>query len=416
MFAASVCCLCVASSFLLQLSVLLRVVLWFGVFTHAAGALNIAIFEESSARLLSQPVMETSTCGTAEGTSSGNPSSSMNPETKRKGSAEAFERSEKRLRSTLNQVTLQPLSIMTVNMQFKPSFLNDPHKGTENLQKIIGQTQLPDIICIQEGMPDMDVWQNLKYKLVICAGTQGVAQSVAEMTYHKQEALKCYKKDQSHKLLCNQVYLRKDSQWEVKDFGVEQISSALELAGGGGRKTAQLAVRSMCWLTLGRTDFPRTAVCVMCTHLSGGRFEDQYFVQQLERERYSQIERCIDVFRRIRHRQADVDVGILVGDFNATEAYTVDAPFDALMDNKWLLAYDKEQIQATSSCGPFGDYMAVSKWVVTGRPQRVILSDQKVKGKQTAMEEPTTNRNAVITPFFLQSRVMRSSMPCRSDG
>ena len=177
MFAASVCCLCVASSFLLQLSVLLRVVLWLGVFTHAASALNIAIFEESSARLLSQPVMETSTCGTAEGTSSGNPSSSMNPETKRKGSAEAFERSEKRLRSTLNQVTLQPLSIMTVNMQFEPSFLTDPHKGKQSLQKRIGQTQLPDIICIQEGMPDMDVWQNLKYKLVICAGTQGVAQS-----------------------------------------------------------------------------------------------------------------------------------------------------------------------------------------------------------------------------------------------
>ena len=198
----------------------------------------------------------------------------------------------------------------------------------------------------------------------------------------------------------------------------------------------------MCWLMLGKPDSSKPAVCVMCTHLSGGRFEDQYFVQQLERERYSQIKRCIKFFHTMRRLKPDVDVGILVGDFNATEAYTVDgpmnayfksaittsqgvwldaksdaveteealevkfkrymvSPFEALKDYGWLLAYDEEEVGATSAFGHLVDYMAVSTRVVTDRPRRVILTDEKVKGKQTDTEKPTTDHNAVITAFFL---------------
>ena len=335
---------------------------------------------------------------------------------------------------------LQPLRVMTVNMQFYASFPTDPQKGKQILQERFGQTHRPDVICMQEGLTGMEVLKDLGYKLVICAGTQGVAQSVDEMMYHDQEALHLCRKDQSHKLLCNQMYISKDSQWKVKDCGVEKISSALELDGGGGRKTGKLAVRSMCWLMLGKTDSSKPAVCVMCTHLSGGRFEDQYFVQQLAKERYSQIERCIDFFHKTQIRKHDDCVGILVGDFNATEAYAVDgpmnayfkyaittsqgvwldakknaveteealevkfkrymvSPFAALQDYGWPLVYDEETIGATSVFGHLIDYMAVSRPVVIDRAQRVILTNQKVEGKPTDTEKPITDHNGVIVGF-----------------
>ena len=48
-------------------------------------------------------------------------------------------------------------------------------------------------------------------------------------------------------LLCNQIYIRPDSDWKVIDSGVMQISSELQLVGGGGRAQGPLAVRSMAW-------------------------------------------------------------------------------------------------------------------------------------------------------------------------
>ena len=384
--------------------------------------------------------MRTSRCGPKEGTSSRDPITSTTSGRKRKEIDELFEKKRRKQNKTHDPLLLQPLRVMTVNMQFYASFPTDAQKGKQSLQERFGQTHRPDVICMQEGLTGTDVLKDLGYDLVICAGTQGVAQSVGEMMYHDQEALKFCRKDQSHKLLCNQVYIRKDSQWKVEDFGVEQISSALELAGGGGRKTGQLAVRSMCWLMLGKTDSSRPAVCVMCTHLSGGRFEDQYFVQQLAQERYSQIARCIEFFHKRQRQKQDDVVGILVGDFNATEAYAVNgpmkayfksaitksqsvwldakydaveteealeekfkrymvSPFEALQNSGWPLVYDEKAVGATSVFGHLIDYMAVSRDVVIDEARRVILTNQKVEGEPTDTKEPITDHNAVVATF-----------------
>ena len=383
----------------------------------------LAILEQSSERQLFQPMMHL--------VESNN---SMTSKRERDCMNELLARSEKRQKLTLVPLMLQRLSIMSVNIQFCASFPTDQQKRKQSLQERFGQTHLPDVICMQKGMVGMEEMKDMGYQLVICAGTQGVAQSVDEMIYHDQEALETCRRDQSHKPLCNQVYMRTDSKWKVEASGVEQISSALELAGGGGRKTGWLAVRSMCWLVLSRHDSSKPAVCVMYSHLSGGRLEDQYFVQQLERERYSQIERCIVFYHTMRRRKQNVALGILVGDFNATRTYTVDdpmkayfksaittsqgvwldarshhveteealehkferyivSPFEALNDWNWLLPYDEEEDEATSVFGHPVDYMAVSSGVVTNRPRRVILNDEKVNGKQTD--------TAVTTSFFV---------------
>ena len=335
-----------------------------------------------------------------------------------------------------NSAASQPLEVLTVNMQFFASFPKDPQVGKQKLQAAFGQTHLPDVICMQEGLTGMDVLEDLGYKLVICAGAKGVAQSVDQMMYHDKEALKLCREDQSHALLCNQVYIHSNSEWEVKDCGVEQISSVLELAGAGGRVQGTLAVRSMCWVKLAKADSSRPAVFVMCTHLSGGRFEDQYFVQELARERYSQIQRCIEFFHTKQHRNVYDDVGILVGDFNATEAYTVDgpmnayfksaikksqgvlldatsyaveteealedkfkdymvSPFEALKDYGWSLVYG-EEVGATSVFGHLIDYMAVSRPLLIDWARVMILTNQKFKGEPAGKTNPITDHNAVI--------------------
>ena len=89
-----------------------------------------------------------------------------------------------------NSAASQPLDVMTVNIQFYASFPIDPQIGKQSLQEAFGQTHLPDVICMQEGLTGMDVLKDLGYEIVICAGAKGVAQSVDEMMNHDKEALK----------------------------------------------------------------------------------------------------------------------------------------------------------------------------------------------------------------------------------
>merc|ERR1712137_299565 len=105
--------------------------------------------------------------------------------------------------------------------------------------------------------------------------------------------------------------------WKVLDRGCIPISSNLDLEGGGGRATGRLAIRSMVWVKLQREGAQGVygpCVYVMCTHITGGRFEDQYFVQKLRDERYDQPEKIVSFFN---DRKENDDVDILLGDFNA---------------------------------------------------------------------------------------------------
>mmetsp|Transcript_93812 Transcript_93812/g.236407 ORF Transcript_93812/g.236407 Transcript_93812/m.236407 type:complete len:180 (-) Transcript_93812:209-748(-) len=177
----------------------------------------------------------------------------------------------------------------------------------------------------------------------------------------------------------------------------------------------------------------------MCTHISGGRFEDQYFVQQLAEERYQQTKQCNDFFHLRRPGAQASDVGILVGDFNATEAYSASgpmnayfkfgiagsegvwsdaesvgistqedlessfktymvSPFKALKEFGWTLAYG-EEVGVTSAFGHLIDHMALSRPVPVESAEVIYLTNQKVKGKSADTDVVVTDHNAVKVSF-----------------
>lgn len=177
----------------------------------------------------------------------------------------------------------------------------------------------PDVICVQEALEDRDVLGPVGYDLKVCSAKKGMAQTVGEMVYDDAPTLKTCDPVCHEKRLCNQIYLRAGSRWKVVGEGCVKISSDSSLVGGHGRAQGKLAIRTMVWLKLkGPEDIP--AVYVMCTHLTGGRFEDQYFVQDLALERKYQSDHIVDFFDA-RPGASDDDVGIIVGDFNATESF-----------------------------------------------------------------------------------------------
>ncbi len=50
-----------------------------------------------------------------------------------------------------------------------------------------------------------------------------------------------------------------------------------------------LAVRFVVWVKAIKKGTKVTAAFVLNTHISGGRFEDQFFVHQLAEERYREV-------------------------------------------------------------------------------------------------------------------------------
>mmetsp|Transcript_9169 Transcript_9169/g.23096 ORF Transcript_9169/g.23096 Transcript_9169/m.23096 type:complete len:457 (+) Transcript_9169:146-1516(+) len=294
-----------------------------------------------------------------------------------------------------------PLVVMTLNLQYFASYPADQEQALGKLKQALGGPNPPDVICVQEGLASRDVLKDVGFELIICTGALKLAQSVREMVYSDAAALKACAEENHDQLLCNQLYLRKDSAWVVEDKGAERISSDTTLEGGGNRVHGPLAIRSMGWLKLKKQGTASPSVFVMCTHITGGRFEDQYFVQQLAEERLRQPERCIDVFKG-RKGAKDDDIGILVGDFNATETYKADgpmnsyfkfgikgsegvksdaqaanipedgiesifaeymvSPFKAIKELNWTFAYGDE-IGVTSAFGHLIDHMAMSKKV-----------------------------------------------------
>jgi len=333
------------------------------------------------------------------------------------------------------------LVVMTLNFQYFSSYPENADAGQEALRQALcvdDRQTAADVIAVQEGVADIDVLHAVGYDLVICSGKEGKAQSVREMVYSDHAALQACPERLHDRVLCNQLYLRRGSRWGIEESGVEQISSHLELKGGGGRCEGRLAIRSMVWAKL-RKPGCDGSVYVMCTHISGGRFEDQYFAQQLAEERRLQPERCVDFFER--HRRTQKDTAILVGDFNALEEYasngpmhgyytfgvapsqgvktdaehaglcTPDAleakfkeymisPFTALRGKGWTFAYGQE-IGITSSFGHLVDHMAMSRPIVVEYCDIKYLTNQKVGNKPKDTEFPLTDHNAVKVAFLL---------------
>mmetsp|Transcript_8297 Transcript_8297/g.18539 ORF Transcript_8297/g.18539 Transcript_8297/m.18539 type:complete len:392 (+) Transcript_8297:62-1237(+) len=337
----------------------------------------------------------------------------------------------------------QPLCIMTLNLQYFASYPEDTEAATRRLAQVTGGDAPPDCICVQEGIAGKDVLGPVGFDLVVCAGELGVAQSVYDMVYGHEPTLQACDSSLHSRLLCNQIYLRQGSEWGVHGSGVLQTSSNSELQGGGGRATGVLAVRSMVWVKLRRKGSAGTgpSVYVMCTHITGGRFEDQYFVQQLAQERYNQPDSIISFFNE-RSQSDENDVGILLGDFNATTEYIPDgpmqryfkaqissslgvqsdaeaaalsapeleerfkqymiSPFKCIRDTHgWQFAYTQAQVGVTSGFAHLIDHMAMSRPLKVVSAEVMFLTNQKFSDvKDTNL--PLTDHNSVKVVFLVE--------------
>jgi len=343
--------------------------------------------------------------------------------------------------------SVRELIVMTLNFQYFATYPKDAVAAKARLHSALCGNRSPDVICVQEGLVGRDVLGDLGFELYTCSGREGLAQSVCDMVYADGQALgNCNPADHGA-LLCNQMYVRKSSAWQVVADGVQQISSDVELAGTADRSQGKLAIRSMAWLKLRQNT--GVSVYVMCTHLSGGRFEDQYFVQQLCDERRLQTERALDFFHS--HAEPDAnDVGILVGDFNATTEYTKDgpmhgyykasiassagvqadasaagmqhddqleklfkdymmSPFVAIEKRCWTLAYDQARVGPTSGFGHLIDHMAMSRPLDIIFAESVHFTNQKFGNKPKDTDLPLTDHNAVKTIFAIPTAAASSA-------
>mmetsp|Transcript_105048 Transcript_105048/g.313822 ORF Transcript_105048/g.313822 Transcript_105048/m.313822 type:complete len:368 (-) Transcript_105048:134-1237(-) len=333
------------------------------------------------------------------------------------------------------------LVIMTLNLQYFASYPKDEDAARKRLHEATSGPRPPDIICVQEGLASRDALGPVGFDLRVCAGQLGLAQSVHDMVYGDPPTLLGCEEEVHSDLLCNQIYVRRDSGWTMMDKGAMQISSDLCLAGGGGRAEGKLAIRSMVWLKLQRKDSPSAAVYVMCTHLTGGRFEDQFFVQELSQERFNQPDRIINFFNTRPDPSPD-DIGILLGDFNATSEYIQNgpmscyfksaiagskgvqadavatgvestlledqfktymiSPFEAIRDKHgWVFAYTQDQVGVTSGFGHLIDHMATSRPLKVVSADLIYLTNQKFGDKPKDTDLPLTDHNSVKVVFSL---------------
>jgi endonuclease/exonuclease/phosphatase family metal-dependent hydrolase len=338
---------------------------------------------------------------------------------------------------------LNGLSVMTMNLQYFASYPQDEDAARRRLLEVTGGDSPPDVICVQEALANKNVLDAVGFRLQICSGAQGVAQSVYDMVYGDAATLRGCKEEFHNELLCNQIYMRRDSKWLVIDSGVRQISTDLQLVGGGGRAQGKLAQRSMVWVRVRRSGATGPTVFIMNSHITGGRFEDQYFVQQLSEERFCQPERIIRFFEKERPNPEDDDVGIFLGDFNATADYVpggamagyfkasiagsqgvqadADAgnvqgsdleehfksymisPFTSIKRHGWSFAYG-EEVGITSGFGHLIDHMAMSRPLKVLSSKVIYLTNQKFGNKKPDTDLPLTDHNSVKTVFLVPDR------------
>jgi endonuclease/exonuclease/phosphatase family metal-dependent hydrolase len=338
--------------------------------------------------------------------------------------------------------------VMTLNLQYYSSYPKDEAAAEQRLKEVLTEGSPPDVICVQEGLASKNILSPLGFELKVCAGAQGIAQSVYEMVYGDAPTLKACDESLHQELLCNQIYIRQGSLWQLEDSGVLKISSDLDLhCDTGKRANGKLATRSMVWVKVRKGTLP--AVYVMCTHITGGRFEDQYFVQHLVEERYDQLQRIFAFFEKSRPSPKADDIGILLGDFNATHTYVpggpmsgyfksaivnsegvqADAkeakvsdleeqfknymlsPFKAIDKCGWNCAYG-EELGVTSGFGHLIDHMVTNRKLESSA-QVIYLTNQKFGNKPKDTTLPLTDHNSVKAVFRIpQTPKSKKSLAC----
>merc|ERR1712194_495846 len=105
------------------------------------------------------------------------------------------------------------LIVMTLNLQYYASYPKDEERAPSRLSEVTGGISPPDIICVQEGLANRDVLGPVGFELCVCAGKDGMAQSVHDMVYGDAATLKGCDEAIHAQLLCNQIYVRKGTSW-----------------------------------------------------------------------------------------------------------------------------------------------------------------------------------------------------------
>merc|ERR1740136_201087 len=179
-----------------------------------------------------------------------------------------------------------------------------------------------DVLCVQEDLlfwSDKFLQENGPYnnfsRVISSTDQKGVKPSkLKEMVYEHPLTMKKMTKNgmeekEFSSILGNSIYLNKSSEWFKTNSKVVQISTVMDLP-----NDKPLGYRSVVCATLRheKTDKP---VQILCTHLSGGRFEDQYMTDAMKLERAEQMTMCFTAID-------DSADNVLVGDFNASVTRT----------------------------------------------------------------------------------------------
>ena len=223
----------------------------------------------------------------------------------------------------------------------------------------------------------------------------------------------------------------------MKDQKVVQVSTDQTL-----HNTRPLGYCSAVCATLSHENTEKP-VQVLCTHLSGGRFEDAYMSNDLKSERANQMDKCLKL-------KDDLFDNVLMGDFNASATRTkaLDGYLDVLRKSQpslsssdyysymmapfttcaasphWNLLY-KDLDGPTTAFGHVVDYFLTSSHMHVQTPfqkppkvERIrMVKDYMPFVKPTAaqdfypdvLNESITDHNAVKVSFFQPTNYINSA-------
>jgi len=215
------------------------------------------------------------------------------------------------------------LVVLSLNMEYyhKYNAAKDKAAYEKELKDKIPDV---DVLCVQE---DLLIWSDRflekdkpfhDFERIVSSMTvPDIKQNhsmLKEMVYEdngtmKKMAENGMKEDDFSSILGNSIYLRKSTEWKLIDQKAVQISTNQTLPNG-----KPLGYRSAVCATLSHENTEKP-VQVLCTHLSGGRFEDAYMSNDLKSERANQMDKCLKL-------KDDLFDNVLMGDFNASTTRT----------------------------------------------------------------------------------------------
>ena len=299
-----------------------------------------------------------------------------------------------------------PLTVLSLNMEFYHQYQNANDKPAYE-QYLKRKVVSVDVLCVQE-----DLWQCSDAFLKPTKPFDGFRRIVS--SFEQQAAHDLLRKENGDFLnyddsftstLGNSIYVKSElldnnkndnthhhGGWTVIDQTVLQISSDLVLPNG-----TMLGYRCVVGAILesqgGIIDKP---VQILCTHLSGGRFEDKYMEEpRMRGERARQMQHCLD-------QQDPSAYNVLAGDFNSSATRT------KAMDGYWQLLTQQQTEQTTKQLS-FTDFYSYMMAPFTSLA--CSSSNDKNDNKDwhllyETLDGPTSRFGHVIDYFVVSSQLL----------